>query len=648
MIPPDTIQTIFDTAHVEDVVGEFVSLKKRGGNFVGLCPFHNEKTPSFYVSPAKGIFKCFGCGKAGNAVNFVMEHEHYTYPEALRYLAKKYNIEIEEEEQTPEQQQALNEKESLYLVTAYAQKFFTSQLFETTEGKAIGLSYFHERGFLDKTVEKFQLGYSTGEWDAFTNEALKNAYQIQHLVKTGLSIEKEDKHYDRFRQRVMFPIHNLTGRIIGFGGRILTEDKTKSKYINSPESDIYSKSKTLYGIYFAKNSIISNDNCYLVEGYTDVISLHQAGIENVVASSGTSLTTEQIKLIKRFTQNITILYDGDPAGIKASFRGIDMVLEEGMNVKIVLFTGGDDPDSFVRKHRTVEVKDFIEKNASDFITFKTNLLLEEAANDPIKRTNLIKEIISSVSLIPDGITRSVYVKECAGMLDISEQALMTELNKLLRKQFNKTHQITEREAIPEPASYTAPQQLEVDPYNIEFQEKDLIRLLLQYGNKEIQFEVENEDKQMITIPVKVALFIVNDLKNDDLQFENPEYQKIFEEFAAGSSTGFIPDEHHFITHPDSEISIISVDLISSPYELSKNWERKRISVPTEEEKLKEAVRSSVLGFKSKRVSQLMHDCLKKIKIANDEEEVIALMQRLQVLKSLSQSINGQLGRIVTN
>jgi len=366
------------------------------------------------------------------------------------------------------------------------------------KGKPSGYPISTKEAFWTRPVEKFQLGYSTGEWDAFTNEALKNAYQIQHLVKTGLSIEKEDKHYDRFRQRVMFPIHNLTGRIIGFGGRILTEDKTKSKYINSPESDIYSKSKTLYGIYFAKNSIISNDNCYLVEGYTDVISLHQAGIENVVASSGTSLTTEQIKLIKRFTQNITILYDGDPAGIKASFRGIDMVLEEGMNVKIVLFTGGDDPDSFVRKHRTARSQGFIEKNASDFITFKTNLLLEEAANDPIKRTNLIKEIISSVSLIPDGITRSVYVKECAGMLDISEQALMTELNKLLRKQFNKTHQITEREAIPEPASYTAPQQLEVDPYNIEFQEKDLIRLLLQYGNKEIQFEVENEDKQMIT------------------------------------------------------------------------------------------------------------------------------------------------------
>jgi len=647
LIPPDTIQTIFDTAHVEDVVGEFVSLKKRGGNFVGLCPFHNEKTPSFYVSPSKGIFKCFGCGKAGNSVNFVMEHEHYTYPEALRYLAKKYNIEIEEEEQTPEQQQALNEKESLYLVTAFAQKFFTNQLLNTTEGKAIGLSYFHERGFVEKTIEKFQLGYSCNEWAAFTNNAVKNAFKLQHLEKSGLSIEKEGKHYDRFRQRVMFPIHNLTGRIIGFGGRILTDDKTKSKYINSPESDIYSKSKTLYGIYFAKNSIISNDNCYLVEGYTDVISLHQAGIENVVASSGTSLTTEQIKLVKRFTQNISILYDGDPAGIKASFRGIDMILEEGMNVKIVLFTGGDDPDSFARKHRTAEVKEFIEKNAVDFISFKTNILLKEAANDPIKRTHLIKEIINSVSLIPDAITRSVYVKECAGRLEISEQALMTELNKLLRKRFNKLHEITEPEAFPEETTYIAPKQLEIDPCNIEFQERDLIRLLLQYGNKEIRFEVENEDKQMVTVPVKVALFIVNDLKNDDLQFENPEFQKIFEEFLAGSPTGFIPDEQHFLKHPDSEISALSVDLISSPYELSKNWERKRITVPTEEEKLKEAVSSSVLAFKAKRVTQLMNENLKKFKTTDNEEEVIELLQKNMALKSLSQSINAQLGRIVT-
>jgi DNA primase len=385
LIPKDTIQTIIETARIEEVVGEFVHLRKRGVNYVGLCPFHNEKTPSFTVSPAKGIYKCFGCGKAGNSVNFIMEHEHYTYPEALKFLAKKYNIEVEEEEQTPEQIQQLNERESLYAVTEFARKFFTEQLLNTDEGKSIGLSYFKERDFTDKTIDEFQLGYSPDRWDAFTKAAKENGYEKQFLVKTGLTIDKDGKHFDRFRARVIFPIHNLTGRVIGFGGRILKKDDKKAKYVNSPESEIYNKSKVLYGIYFAKNEIIKKDNCFLVEGYTDVISLFQAGIKNVVASSGTSLTTGQIRLIKRYTPNITILYDGDAAGLKASFRGIDMILEQGMNVKVVLFPEGEDPDSYARTHRSVEVEDYITSQAKDFIRFKTSVLLEETQNDPVKK-----------------------------------------------------------------------------------------------------------------------------------------------------------------------------------------------------------------------------------------------------------------------
>ena len=413
MISRDTIQTIIETARVEEVVGDFVTLRKRGVNMIGLCPFHNEKTPSFTVSPVKGIYKCFGCGKAGNSVNFVMEHEHYTYPEALRFLAKKYSIEIEEEEQTPEQLQEINEKESLYAVTAFAQKFFTECLFNTEEGKSIGLTYFKDRGFREHIMEHFQLGYSPDAWEAFTNNAIQNGYSPDYLVKSGLTIEKDGKRFDRFSARVIFPIHNLSGRVIGFGGRILKSEEKKAKYINSPESDIYNKSQVLYGIYFAKNAIIKKDNCYLVEGYTDVISLFQAGFENVVASSGTSLTTDQIRLIKRYTPNITILYDGDEAGLKASFRGIDMILEQGMNVKIVMFPDGEDPDSFVRNHRSIEVEEFLGKEARDFIRFKTNILIKEAQDDPIKKAGLIKEIVQSISFNsrcnhPFGLCQGVF------------------------------------------------------------------------------------------------------------------------------------------------------------------------------------------------------------------------------------------------
>ncbi len=647
VIPKETIQNIIETARVEEVIGDFVSIKKRGVNFVGLCPFHNEKTPSFVVSPAKGIYKCFGCGKAGNAINFVMEHEHFSYPEALKYLAKKYAIEIEEEEQTPEQIKALNEQESLFSVTEFARKYFSENLFNKEEGKAIGLSYLKERDYNEDLIKKFELGYCIDKWEDFTGHALKNGYNLSYLVKTGLTISKDGKHYDRFRGRVMFPIHSLSGRIIGFGGRILSPEKSKAKYVNSPESDIYHKSKVLYGIYFAKTAIIKNDNCYLVEGYTDVMSMNKAGIENVVASSGTSLTNDQIRLIKRYTPNITILYDGDEAGVKASFRGIDMILEHGMNVKIVLFPDGEDPDSYVRNHRTSEVEDFITKSAKNFISFKTNLLYKESENDPIKKAGLIKEIVNTISLVPDGIFRNVYIKECSSIMDIPEQTLMNELNKKLRKKIWDKNKFEAREEIPEPTKFVSEEQIKIDVTDSEAQEKEIIRLLLMYGNDEIVFEQEDERKRIEKIPVKVAGFIVSDIIRDEIEFENKIHQIIFNEFSEGVDNENIPDEKHFINHPDENILKFTIDILSSPWELSENWKKKRIIVGTEKERLKISVTSSVLAFKAKKVDKMIIDNQEEIKKTESNEDRLILIQKHVTLKKVSREINEQLSRIIT-
>jgi len=651
MIPKDTIQTIIETARVEEVVGEFVNLRKRGVNMIGLCPFHNEKTPSFTVSPAKGIYKCFGCGKAGNSVNFVMEHEHYTYPEALKFIAGKYNIEIEEEEQTPEQIQELNEKESLYAVSTFAQKFFTNQLFNTEEGKSVGLSYFKSRDLREHTIEQFQLGYSPDSWDAFSNYALDNGYKKEYLVKSGMTIERNGKIFDRFSARVIFPIHNLSGRVIGFGGRILKSAEKKAKYINSPESDIYSKSQVLYGIYFAKNAIIKKDNCYLVEGYTDVISLFQAGFENVVASSGTSLTTDQIRLIKRYTPNITILFDGDEPGLKASFRGIDMILEQGMNVKIVMFPEGEDPDSYVRSHRSIEVEEFLSTKAKDFIQFKTNILLKDVQNDPVKKAGLIKEIVQSISVIPDQIMRSVYVKECSVMMEMAEQTLMNELNKLIRKKFRQQNIQGANEQFVEVPATPAEKQIETNPTDTEYQERDVIRLLLNYGGSQIEFEEEDENKRKTNIEIAVGNFIVNDLKNDEIKFNNPIYQKIFEEYAELLLTEELPDEKHFINHTSRKLASMAIDLLTSPYELSENWETvARIEVFSETKRLKSAVVNSLLSFKAKKVEQLISDNQQKLKKAEQlekYEEIPAILERQQELKNISKEINNQLGRVIT-
>ncbi|MCX6266327.1 MAG: DNA primase [Bacteroidetes bacterium] len=647
MIPHDTIDTIIQTARIEEVVGDFVQLRRRGVNQIGLCPFHNEKTPSFTVSPAKGIYKCFGCGKAGNSVNFIMEHEHFSYPEALKYLARKYNIEVEEEKQTPEQLQELNEKESLYNLNLFAQQYFTSMLLESEEGKAIGLSYFKERGMRDDMVNKFQLGFNPGKWGVFSDHAIRQGYKKEFLVKTGLSVEKEDKLFDRFHGRVMFPIHSASGRVIGFGGRILGSDKSHAKYVNSPESEIYNKSKTLYGIYFAKNAIISKDNCLLVEGYTDVISMHQAGIENVVASSGTSLTHDQVRMIQRYTSNISILYDGDPAGIKASFRGIDMIVEQGMNVKIVLFPDGEDPDSYARKHHPTEVESFIAANSVNFILFKTRLLLAETQNDPIKKAVLIKEIVNTIALIPDGISRSLYVKECSSLMSISEQALMSELNKILRAKFKKSSPETDKEleAI-QPEQISSEPQLDIDIDSAEYQEKEIIRLLLLYGQEVIKIKLNPADEE--DVPVGVADYVVHDITHDDMIFENLLYKSIFDEYVSGVENDSIPDRTKFLSHTNHEISSLAVNLVFTPYELSENWFKNNIMVTTEETRLQMHVMLAIHAFKARKLDKMMTETRKKLTHATSPEEQGVLMKTFHELKKLSIQINKNgLGRIIT-
>ena len=646
MINKQTIQEIFETVKVEEVIADFISLKKRGVNYIGLCPFHQEKTPSFTVSPAKGIYKCFGCGKAGNSVNFIMDHEQYSYPEALRYLARKYNIEIEEEEQTPDQLEAISETESLFNLSSYAQKYFSDILLENEEGQAIGLSYFRERGFSDAIIKKFQLGFSPDKPEVFTQYALSNGYQIKHLLKTGISVSGDNKPYDRFRGRVIFPIHNITGRVLGFGGRILRKDNNKAKYVNSPESDIYSKSKVLYGLYFAKNAIISKDNCFLVEGYTDVISLFQAGVENVVASSGTSLTTEQIKLIKRYTRNVTILYDGDPAGIKAAFRGIDMILEEGMNVKIVLFPGGEDPDSFARKNEPDELNEFITKQAQDFIKFKTGLLLKEAANDPIKKAELIKEIIQTISLIPDGIARTIYITECSNILNIQEKTLLNELNKVRRQNINKRTKSDSEEQTFETTHFSDDLQPLQPENDITAQEKEIIRLLLNFGQKEIIFEYKDENKRDVLNPVVVAVYIASSLLDEEYKFSNPLYQLIFDEYVSGIEKGALPEDTFFINHENATISRLAIELFNFENQLSHNWlDKHKIEIPTELEVLKQSVESSVFSLLLKKVDQMITENQKELGKCTEEEISTILTKHKKLLETRSE-LAKMLGNII--
>jgi len=660
MIPKQTVQQVLEASRVEEVVGEFVQLKKRGVNQIGLCPFHNEKTPSFIVSPAKGIFKCFGCGEAGSSVDFVMKHEHYTFPQAVKWLAKKYNIEIEEEEQTPEQVQAENDRESLFAVTEFAANFFQDSLHNSEKGKAIGLSYFNERGFSDDIIQKFNLGFSSDSWDALSKAALEAGYSKEYIVKAGLAIEKEKGGlYDRFRDRVIFPIHSISGRAVGFGGRILTNDKKKPKYVNSPESLIYDKSNVLFGLYLAKNDIIKHDNCFLVEGYTDVISLYQSGIENVVSSSGTSLTSGQIKLIKRYTPNITILYDGDAAGIKASFRGIDMIVEDGMNVRVVLFPDGEDPDSYARAHNAEELNAFLGESSKDFIHFKADLLNKEAGKDPVKKAQVVREIVQTIAIVPEQLNRLYFIRETSELLGISEEIITNEVAKFRRKDYYKKQ--GKEEYIPEPTPEKAERQvIKVDEGDI-YQERELVRLLLNYANLDFKpFDariiseeegISDEEKKEIEDEVlKVAVFIVDELLADDMKLDDAILQSIFEEYVQAFEQDTIPSEQFFVNHADENIRKTVVDLLTQPHVLSPVWlEKHKIStsLETHYEVISRACISSVYSLKIKKIGGMKDKLLKEISEENitesDKEIILNQYRNLDVLQN---KLNLGLGRIV--
>ncbi|RZL39043.1 MAG: DNA primase, partial [Pedobacter sp.] len=605
MITGETIEKIKETARIEEVVGDFVHLKKRGSSLIGNCPFHGEKTPSFHVSVSKGIYKCFGCGVAGDSVRFIMEHEKYSYPEALKFLANKYNIEVEETVETVQDLEAQNTRESLYIVSQFAANYFEDQMWNSQEGKTIGLSYFKERGFREDILKKFNLGYSPDVWDALTQDAVKNKHAEEYLEKTGLAIRNDKgKLYDRFRGRVMFPIHNFTGRVIGFGGRTLKTDKNVPKYVNSPESEIYHKSNVLYGLFHAKKAIRDQDNCYLVEGYADVLSVHQANIENVVASSGTSLTIEQIRLISRFTQNVTILYDGDAAGIKASLRGLDMILEEGLNVKVVSFPAGDDPDSYMHKVGAGAFKTYIEDNRKDFILYKANILLADAGTDPIKRAGIIRDIVESIAKIPDNIKASVFIRECSSLLQIEERILLTELNTMraakLKKANNTQKQQAQYQDMPpdnlfdDNATSTPLTATENVISNDDLQEHEIVRLLLSFGHELVSWDkIDN---------MYIGSFIMQNLT--DVTFENTICKRIIEHYRTEIENGQLPTANQFIKSDDRDIADLAITLSTSPYTLSENWYNKHnIYVRDETVNLKATILGGLYHLKKRKVDR---------------------------------------------
>jgi DNA primase len=640
MISKATIDRVFETARVEEVIGEFVQLKKAGSNFKGLSPFTDEKTPSFMVSPVKQIWKDFSTGKGGNAISFLMEHEHYSYPEAIKHLAKKYNIEIEETEQTDAQKEQLNERESMFVVSKYAKEYFHDILLNSNQGKAIGLSYFKERGFREDTITKFELGYGLDEWDAFTKTALQKGYDLKYLEKTGLTIVKETKQFDRFKGRVLFPIHSMSGRVLGFGGRILTNDKKAAKYLNSPESDIYHKSKILYGIYHAKKEIAKQDNCFLVEGYTDVISFHQSGIENVVASSGTALTSDQIRLVHRLTKNITVLFDGDAAGIRASIRGIDLILEQGMNVKVVTFPEGEDPDSFAKSHSDVELKEYLASNAQDFINFKVSLLMEDAQNDPVKKAGLIRDIVTSISKIPDSIQREVYVQACARIMEISERVLFSELAQLI----SKTNKEEAKKHYEEQKSFQVVKRQEEQLEEIDslyLLEKEIIRILLLYGNNDADFidwiEVEDEEgnisieKEKYSNQISKELYL--NLQEDEIEFTNELFKSIYYEIIHQLNQTEKIEVDFFTNHKDHKITSMVTEILmeDEKYALS-DWERKNIFVTEAEEVLPKLVTDAILNLRRVLIDKKIKDLIKETQNQSQQPIDLELINNYTRLK----------------
>ena len=650
-IPAHIIDEIMQTSRIEEVIGEFVNLKRAGSNLKGLSPFTDEKTPSFVVSPAKQIFKCFSTSKGGSVVTFLMEKEHFTYPEALRWLADKYNIQIPEDEPaTAEQLAAITERESLYIINEFAKNYFAQNLLESDEGKAVALSYFEERGFRKDIIQKFQLGYCINSGDDFTKAALKKGYKLDYLEKVGLVKTKEDRSFDFFRGRVMFPIHSVSGRVLGFGGRTLFTDKKVAKYFNSPESIIYNKSEILYGLHFSKGDIIKYDNCFLCEGYTDVISMYQAGIQNVVSSSGTSLTKDQIKLIRRYTQNITILYDGDPAGIKASFRGIDLILEEGMNVKVVLFPEGEDPDSYSKKASTSELEAYIQEHTQDFISFKADILLKNGETDPIKKAELIREIVHSVALIPDQITRTVYLQQIASQFDIQESIISNELMKLRKNVLSKQLQTPELNQLQVPTQVEEVQTIEPTlENNAENSEHDLIRILIKFGTRVIEVEQLDEQGEATTAETSVTEFICHELDKDELAFEHPKFAKIHQLIVEGLAENQLLSSTYFRQLEDQTIVQFVSDIESQEYELSTKWlSQYNITTRSESDRLQEAVFHSIYNFKSSKIEAHIRSIqvrLKEAESMSDEELLDALSEQMTYEK-IKIAFAEKLGRII--
>lgn len=646
-IPREKVEEILQAAHIEEVVGEFLTLKKRGANLIGCCPFHNEKTPSFSVNPARNIFKCFGCGKAGDSAKFLMEHEHLSYPEALRYLAKKYNIKVEEKALSADELMAQSKREQMFNINDFANKYFVNSLWNSEEGSTVGLAYFRERGFMNPIIERFQLGYCPTPNDAFAKYAVQNGYSKELLLEMGLCKDGSKGLYDFYHGRVMFPIHNITGKVIGFGGRTLFTDKAIAKYFNSPENEIYKKKDTLYGICFAKNAISKEDNCILVEGYFDVLRMHQIGIENVVASSGTSLTIEQIRLVKRYTKNITMLYDGDSAGVHAAIRGTDMILSEGMNVRVVLLPPEHDPDTFGKDYPADEVKAYLKDHAQDFIRFKTELLMKDAANDPIKKSQTIRDIVTSISLIPDSIFRTIYIKECSRILEMPEQTLANELNKLLRAQLKKELG-KDGENLPEDKVTAPPQKVDDIEESLPlgyYQERELVRLMLMYGSEMITDEYENEDGETVLENVSVAQFITDALNNDNISFVDETHRKIFDIFDQAINEGAIPSDRFFTSHEDASISQLAADLLSTPYRLD-DWGKRSIFVKKEEDVLKANVVSSIYRYEDLFVERLQREVMEKLKATDDIAEQFALLKQKKQYDELRQQFNQKLGIVI--
>jgi DNA primase len=655
LISRETIDKVFETARVEEVIGDFVQLKRAGSNYKGLSPFSDERSPSFMVSPVKQIWKDFSSGKGGSVVTFLMEHEHFTYPEAIRFLANKYNIEIEETETSQEDKMEANEKESMYLVSEFAKTYFQETLLNSEEGKAIGLTYFKERGFTNQTIAKFGLGYSPETWDAFTKEALSKGYQLEFLEKVGLTITREDgKHFDRFKGRVMFPIQSLSGRNLGFGGRILTNDKKAAKYLNSPESEIYHKSKVLYGIFHAKQAIAKQNNCYLVEGYTDVIQLHQAGIENVVASSGTALTPDQIRLINRLTKNITVLFDGDAAGLRASIRGIDLILEEGMNVKVCTFPDGDDPDSFARKNSYEDLVFYLENNAKDFIQFKASLLMNEANNDPIKKADLIRDMVVSISKIPDRIKREIYIQECSRIMEISEQVLLNTLAQMVQKDISEAGKKLKQEykALEVVKNETLVGQEKI---NIVYElERKIIEMLLLYGSQEADFDdfilKSNEDGEMIeekeTSTEKVYRRIYLSLQEDEVELANPLFKELYVDLISYYNQNEEFNIEHYLMQLSSGHSVMVTDILMlEEKELLHNWEAKNIYVKSKNQNVSQYVSETIVSLREYLINKLIMDLMNSYSANEAENDLEELKATINDYNKLKVNLTNKIGRI---